>query len=70
MATDDADDMDDGEGLEEAVLEAADAWARAIEVIVEAQEEQRQLTDAEQDVLDEAEMDLYKAVVEWRQMQD
>ncbi len=60
---------DDEDDLEGAVLEAADAWARAIEAIVEAQEENRQLTDAEQDVLDDAEMELYKAVVDWRHTQ-
>lgn len=69
MTPDEPDDMDDAETLEEAVLEAADAWASAIEAIVEAQEEQRQLTDAEQEVLDNAEMALYQAVVDWRQMQ-
>jgi hypothetical protein len=60
---------DDEEDFEAAVLEAADAWARAIEAIVEAQEENRQLTDAEQETLDDAEMELYKAVVDWRQIQ-
>ncbi|HUN47868.1 MAG TPA: hypothetical protein VMU85_15155 [Stellaceae bacterium] len=49
----------------DAILAAADAWARAVDLVAEA-ERRRAVPGDELDRIADAEMLLYTAIVEWR----
>jgi len=55
----------DGSDEIEAIVTAADAWARALDVVAEA-ERRRDIPSDELDRIEAAEILLYAAILDWR----